>query len=138
MSNFTWLFWDHLVETLHHTQGSCNGWLCASVCERDFAICSSRLRYMKYRVQHVNIQMDKIHMIYNYAKASDMKTQSIRKDRVFVVSREKLNVLMHSIQHLSIYNTCNHMLNIVDLNIYVYQKNTFNQVFWSLVTCTHF
>ena len=82
--------------------------------------------------------MDKIHMIYNYAKASDMKTQSIRKDRVFVVSREKLNVLMHSIQHLSIYNTCNHMLNIVDLNIYVYQKNTFNQVFWSLVTCTHF
>ena len=45
---------------------------------------------------------------------------------------------MHSIQHLLIYNKCNHMLNIADLNIYLYQKNTFNQVFWLLVTCTHF
>ena len=79
---------------------------------------------MQYRVQHVIINMDKIHMIYNYAKTSDIKTQSIRKDRVFVVSRAKLNVLMHSIQHLLIYNKCNHMLNIADLNIYLYQKKT--------------
>ncbi len=48
MSNFTWLFWDHLVETLHHRQGSCDGWLCASVCfrgislfvPRDYDICN--------------------------------------------------------------------------------------------------
>ena len=94
---------------------------------------------MQYRVQHVIINMGEIHMIYNYAKTSDIKTQSIRKDRVFVVSRAKLNVLMYSIQHLLIYNKCNHMLNIADLNIYLYQKkNTFNQVFWLLVTCTHF
>ena len=33
---------------------------------------------------------------------------------------------MHSIQHLLIYNKCNHMLNIADLNIYLYQNNTFN------------
>ncbi len=32
------------------------------------------------------------------------------------------------------------MINIADINIYSYQqkKNTFNQVFWLLVTCTHF
>ena len=77
---------------------------------------------MQYRVQHVIINMDKIHMIYNYAKTSDIKTQSIRKDHGFVVSRAKLNVLMYSIQHLLIYNKCNHMLNIADLNIYLYQK----------------
>ena len=77
-------------------------------------------------------------MIYNYAKTSDIKTQSIRKDHGFVVSRAKLNVLMYSIQHLLIYNKCNHMFNIADHNIYLYQKNTFNQVFWLLVTCTHF
>ncbi len=96
--------------------------LCASVCQRDFAICSSRLRYMQYRVQHVIIHMDKIHMIYSYAKTSDTKTQSIRKDHGFGKDpREKINVLMHSIQHLLIYNECNHMLNIADINIYLYQ-----------------
>ena len=78
---------------------------------------------MQYRVQHVIINMDKIHMIYNYAKTSDIKTQSIRKDHGFGKDpRAKLNVLMHSIQHLLIYNKCNHMLNIADLNIYLYQK----------------
>jgi hypothetical protein len=35
--------------------------------------------------------------------------------------REKLNVLMYSIQHLLIYNNCNHMLDIADLNTYLYQ-----------------
>ena len=84
---------------------------------------------MQYRFQHVIINMDKIHMRYNYAKTSDIKTQSIRKDRVFVVSREKLNVLMHSIQPLLIYTKYNHILNIANLNIYLYKNNTFNQMF---------
>ncbi len=34
---------------------------------------------MQYRVQHGIIDMDEIHMIYNYAKTSDIKTHSIRK-----------------------------------------------------------
>ncbi len=38
---------------------------------------------MQYRVQHVIINMDEIHMIYNYTKTIDMKTQSIRKDHGF-------------------------------------------------------
>ena len=56
--------------------------------------------------------------------SSDIKTQSIPKDHGFGKDpREKLSVLMPSIQHLLIYNKCNHMLNIADLNIYLYQKN---------------
>ncbi len=38
--------------------------LCASVCRMNFAICSSRLRYIQYRVQHVVINMDTYNLQY--------------------------------------------------------------------------
>ena len=38
---------------------------------------------MQYHDQHVITIMDKIHMLYNYAKTSDIKIQSIRNDHGF-------------------------------------------------------
>ncbi len=58
--------------------GLSKGFCYLPIVPRDYDI-----QYMQYRVQHVIIHMDKIHVINNYTKTGEMKTQSITKDHGF-------------------------------------------------------